>query len=100
MSFVDCDFEQLLSEEQAAEWLNLSIHTLRNDRSRRLVGVPYLQLGRTIRYDPAELRAWLAERRRQPTKIVPPRRGRPTVQEREEARKAGLTVGELRRGKR
>ena len=100
MSFVDDDFEQLLSEEQAAHWLNLSVHTLRNDRSRRLVGVPYLQLGRTIRYDPAELRAWLAERRRQPKKIVPPRRGRPTVLEREEARKAGLTVGELRRGKR
>lgn len=98
-SGVEVDFEQLLSEEQAAQWLNLSVHTLRNDRSRKIVGVPYVQLGRTIRYDPAEIRAWLDERRRHPKRSILPRRGRPTVSEREEARKAGVSVAELRRRK-
>lgn len=92
------EFEPLLTESEAARWLNLSVHTLRNDRSRRLVGVPYVQLGRVIRYDPAELRAWLTQCRRTPVELsVPKRRGRPTVAEREEARRAGLTVQQLRR---
>lgn len=91
-------FEQLLTEEQAAKLLGLSPHTLRNDRSRRTIGIPYILIGRAARYDPVELRRWLNECRRTPTiTAIVPRLGRPTAREREEARKAGVSVPEMNR---
>ncbi len=56
-----------------------------------------MALGRVIRYDPAELRRWLDERRRTPRRPPPaPRLGRPTKEEGVEAARQGITVKELR----
>jgi hypothetical protein len=98
MDYQVSEFEPLLTEQQVAKWLGLSTHTLRNDRSRKIVGVPYILIGRTVRYDPVEVRNWLNECRRTPAiTAITPRLGRPTAREREEARKAGVSVTEFRR---
>lgn len=57
----------LMNEEEAAEFLNVSVYFL---RSRRVKGggPPFLKLGtRTVRYDPDDLEGWLAERRHRST---------------------------------
>jgi excisionase family DNA binding protein len=47
----------LLTTAQAAERLQLKEGTLREYQRRRLI--PHIQLGRQIRYDAADLAAWL-----------------------------------------
>lgn len=58
----------LVTEEQAAERIGLSVSFLRSDRCRghvgnRTAGPPWYQLGRAIRYRVADLDDWLAQRR-------------------------------------
>lgn len=58
----------LLTEGAAAEYIGMSVSYLRADRYRgniggRTPGPPWLQMGRTIRYDRADLDTWLAARR-------------------------------------
>ncbi|WP_041440489.1 helix-turn-helix domain-containing protein [Syntrophobacter fumaroxidans] len=48
--------ERLLNEHQAARFLNLSVATLRNDRSTRR-RFPYLKLGKSVRYRFEDLQA-------------------------------------------
>jgi predicted DNA-binding transcriptional regulator AlpA len=48
----------LLSAEQVAEITGLSLETLAQWRSRRR-GIPYLKIGRAVRYDPAEVQIYL-----------------------------------------
>jgi len=89
----------LIDVEQAAQLLCISVHTLRSDRSRKNLGVPYILLSsRVVRYDPADLRAWIDARRRQPTAPAPrkARRGRPTRVEEVRAAELGISVVELR----
>lgn len=89
--------EPLLSEVEAAHVLNLSPATLKQDRSRKLLGVPYIRLGRVVRYRPEDLRGWIAERRRVPQAVqARPRGGRPTRSEQVEAEELGITVPQLR----
>lgn len=59
---------ELLDEREAAAYIRMSAAYLRTDRCRghvggRTPGPPYLQLGRAIRYDRADLDEWLAARR-------------------------------------
>lgn len=90
--------EYLIDAEQAAQLLGISVNTLKCDRSKRNLCIPYVALSvRVIRYDPADLRRWVDERRKQPTKPVPRRRrGRPTRVEEVHARELGISVQELR----
>jgi predicted DNA-binding transcriptional regulator AlpA len=69
----------LLSEAAAAKLIGMSVAFLRMDRCRGTLGnrtppPPYLKLGRTVRYDRADLDSWLTERR-----IDPAARGRPAA---------------------
>ena len=54
-------FEQLLTDRDVARITGMSLAWVRR---QRLVngGPPYRRLGGCIRYDPAELRGWLASR--------------------------------------
>lgn len=50
-----------LSEQQLADHLHISIRHLANLRKR---GLPFVQLGSTVRYDLAEVEAYLRTNRR------------------------------------
>lgn len=50
--------EGLWTVAEAAAYLKISPKELRNRVTRR--SVPYLKIGRSIRFDPAKLRAWAA----------------------------------------
>ncbi|MGV3707374.1 MAG: helix-turn-helix transcriptional regulator [Gemmatimonas sp.] len=52
----------LLDVVQAAHYLGLGRRTLENWRCRG-DGPPFLKIGRTVRYCPADLSKWLDERR-------------------------------------
>ena len=49
---------ELLTPEDVAEITGLALDTLAQWRSRRR-GIPYLKIGRAVRYDPAEVQAYL-----------------------------------------
>lgn len=88
----------LLNEVQAAPLLGLAVGTLRQERRRHRLGIPFLKIGTAVRYDPAELKRWIDEQRRVPRSVPVrrPRAGRPTRAEELEAAELGLTVPELR----
>jgi excisionase family DNA binding protein len=48
----------LLTPEEVAEITSLSMDTLAQWRSQRRE-IPYLKIGRAVRYDPAEVQAYL-----------------------------------------
>lgn len=52
----------LLTTEQAAEWLTVTPAALRAWRTRG-GGPAWIKLGNLVRYDVADLRAWLTENR-------------------------------------
>lgn len=54
--------ERLWSVEDASTWLGIPMGTLYQWRSRRL-GPRAYRVGRHVRYDPADIRAWLDEQR-------------------------------------
>ena len=59
---------RLLTPREAAELLSLSVATLAAWRVRRSDGPPYTKLlGSAIRYDRAELEAWIEAQRRNST---------------------------------
>ena len=54
----------LLNYEEAAKFLRISKGTLENWVSSGLYGVPYIKVGRLIRFRPASLSRWLEFRER------------------------------------
>jgi excisionase family DNA binding protein len=54
-------FPEVMTDHQAADYLGLSVATLRAWRLARK-GPPYVQLGRAIRYRRSDLDAYLAAR--------------------------------------
>lgn len=54
-----------LTETQVAEILSLSVYTLRNNRSKGR-GLPYSKIGRTIRYNLAEIQCYMEKNQIQP----------------------------------
>jgi excisionase family DNA binding protein len=53
--------ETLWDKRQAAEYLGLSISWV--DKQVAAGKLPYLKFGASVRFDPAELRAWAAAQR-------------------------------------
>lgn len=51
--------ENLIDEFEAAKFLSLSLSTLRKDRSKPGIKLPYLRVGRAVRYLRSELEAWV-----------------------------------------
>ena len=51
--------ENLIDEFAAAEYLSLSLSTLRKDRSKPGIKLPYLRVGRAVRYLRSDLEAWV-----------------------------------------
>jgi excisionase family DNA binding protein len=49
--------ENLLNNQQAAEYLNISPHSLRGYVSRGMI--PHVKIGRRTLFDPADLRAYI-----------------------------------------
>lgn len=57
------DTQQLMTPAEVAEWLRVPVATLTEWRYRRRGGPPYVRLGRLIRYDRADVQAWIEERK-------------------------------------
>ena len=51
-----------LSTVDAAQYLGVAVSTLSNDRCSRLLGIPFVKLGRRVLYDRQELDAYLLAR--------------------------------------
>jgi excisionase family DNA binding protein len=62
MSFPIESLPELLTEQQATEYLQLADGTLSVWRSTRRHGLPFVKVGRCVRYRRADLAAWLAAR--------------------------------------
>ncbi|MDG4562963.1 MAG: helix-turn-helix domain-containing protein [Candidatus Competibacter sp.] len=59
---------RLLTDSEAAEYIGMSVSFLRQSRmegrrDNRTAGPPFIRMGRSIRYDPQDLDAWLASNR-------------------------------------
>lgn len=61
----------LLFQSQLARRLGVTVRTLERWRTEG-EGPPFLKVGRGVRYDEADLAAWLAERRRRSTSDLKP----------------------------
>ena len=64
--------EALLTERQAAASIAMSVSFLRQSRMdgirrNRCPGPPWVQVGRSVRYDPVDIEKWKARHRRFPT---------------------------------
>lgn len=59
--------KQLLTENQAAEQLGISPRTLQQ-RRRKEGGIPFIKLGRTVRYDIEDIKRYLDRFKRTSTK--------------------------------
>ena len=51
--------QNLISAEQAADYLGVSTRTLANWRCRSWPNVPYIKLGRSIKYRPTDLDTYI-----------------------------------------
>ena len=57
---VKADQRQLLTVEDVAQRLQVSIHGVYKLIARR--GIPYMKIGNRVRFDPGALEAWIKER--------------------------------------
>jgi len=65
-----CDSTSLLTSKEAAGFLRISTRTL-FDRTMPHGSIPCVRIGRSVRYSPAALRAWVdAEQARQSTIVT------------------------------
>jgi len=58
--------QRLLTEAQTAEYLSISCSTLRQQRHKghiegHLPCIPFIKLGRNVRYDRADLEKWIKD---------------------------------------
>jgi predicted DNA-binding transcriptional regulator AlpA len=58
--------EDLLTVDQVSKIIGSTVSTLEKDRWEG-GGPPYVKMGRLVRYRPADVRAWIAERVRSST---------------------------------
>lgn len=54
--------DTLFSPTEAAKFISASRSFLDNDRCTKRHGIPYLKVGRLVRYRESDLRAWLDSR--------------------------------------
>lgn len=66
MTTAPSQIQRLTTEQEEAKRLQLSRRTLQAWRTRG-DGPPYTKLGRAVRYNPAEVDAWIASRARRHT---------------------------------
>jgi len=52
---------KLNTPEQEAKRINMSIRTMSKARSTGNPNIPYIKIGRTVRYDPIAVDTWLAK---------------------------------------
>lgn len=50
--------DRLLTVEEVAEFLSVSANTVRNKVAAE--AIPYIRVGRLIRFDPADIRDWIS----------------------------------------
>ena len=62
MLTTETDVRRWLSTADAAQYLGVAASTLSNDRCSRLLGVPFVKIGRRVLYDRQELDAFLLAR--------------------------------------
>lgn len=60
----ETDIGSLLTEQQLAEQWNTTTRHIR--RLRVEGGLPFVKLGRLVRFDPHDVAAWIASRKRDP----------------------------------
>ena len=53
----------LLDTSQAAERLGVSEALLNKDRVSGKLGIPFVRIGKSVRYDEADLETWICERK-------------------------------------
>ena len=54
---------ELLTTEQAAEWLGVTEGTLKVWRCQKRYSIPFIKVGGRVRYNPQDLENWLASRK-------------------------------------
>ena len=59
--------QNLLNTEEAAQYLRTQPQTLENWRCNKRYALPYVRVGRLIRYRREDLDAWLSKREIRPT---------------------------------
>ena len=50
----------LYNTKQVSAWLGLPVKTLECDRGRNLIGLPYIKIGKSIRYRKEDIEAFMA----------------------------------------
>jgi hypothetical protein len=58
------DFSRLWDEKTAAQFLSVSVQFLQADRTRPAPRLTFIKLGRAVRYDPADVRAYASSCKR------------------------------------
>ena len=61
---------RLLTTEEAAEYLGCSPGTLAVWRCLARYPLPYVKIGRRVRYDEADLLAWMESRKVRPAEVL------------------------------
>lgn len=56
--------DKLLTDAQVAEMIGVSVNTLSTWRCRNTYGLPFLKIGRRVRYKRSDVLAWLETRTR------------------------------------
>jgi excisionase family DNA binding protein len=59
--------KELLTNKEAAAVLGLSPETLTNSRTTGRYGIPYLKIGKNVRYRYSDLQTWLSAQTRTTT---------------------------------
>lgn len=54
--------EVLLTPQEVADIIKLDVRTLKNWRCLGTQNLPYKKIGNRVRYDPADVREWLASK--------------------------------------
>lgn len=62
MTTAEMTRKQLLTEDEAAELLNIKPQTLSAWRCRGMHALPFVKIGRAVRYRIADLEAWMEKR--------------------------------------
>jgi len=62
-SLSSIESSSLLDEKAVATYLGVSVEFLQQDRSKRK-RIPFVKLGRAVRYDPADVKAYAASCKR------------------------------------
>jgi len=65
---------QLLTNEQAAQFLGVSAGTLPIWRCKRKYALPFVRVGRLIRYERSALQSWIEKRTESGAASKPPKR--------------------------